>query len=105
MKIQQQVSRHYLGDLDTPVEQPLWTELVLDVPDVLQQGPVSVELGDDLQTVSRTDAQDPYDVGVVQAAQGHHVLHRRRSVNMKVSVPDFTVNFSIINIHQKISTF
>lgn len=50
---------------------------------------MSVELSDDLQTVSRTDAQDSHDVGVVQAAQGHHVLHRRRNVNMK-----------ILNLHQ-----
>lgn len=55
----------YLCDLDTPVEQPLWTELVLAVSDVLQQGAVSVELGDDLQVVTRTDTQDPHYVGVV----------------------------------------
>lgn len=85
MKIKQQLTWCYLCDLDTPVEQPLWTELVLAVPDVLQQGAVSVELGDDLKTISRTDTQDPHNVGVVQAAQGHHVLQRRRrSVNTKI---------------------
>ena len=66
----------YLCDLDTPVEQPLWAQFVLVVPDVLQQGAVTVELGDQLQAVSRTDPQDPDNVHVVQASQRYHVLPR-----------------------------
>lgn len=65
---------HYLCNLDAPVEQPLRAQLVLAVPDVLQQGALTAELADELQAVSRTDAQDPDDVHVVQASQRHHVL-------------------------------
>lgn len=64
----------YLCDLDTPVEQPLRAEFVLAVPDVLQQGAVTAELGDELQAVSGTDTQDPDNVHVVQASHCHHVL-------------------------------
>lgn len=55
----------YLCNLDTPVEQSLWTELIFAVSNVLQQGAVTVEQGDDLQAVSRTDPQDPDNVCVV----------------------------------------
>lgn len=65
---------HYLCNLDTPVEQSLRAQLVLAVLDVLQQGALTAELADELQAVSRTDAQDPDDVHVVQASQRHHVL-------------------------------
>lgn len=65
---------HYLCNLDTPIEQSLGAQLVLAVPDVLQQGALTAELADELQAVSRTDAQDPDDVHVVQASQCHHVL-------------------------------
>lgn len=65
---------NYLCNLDAPVEQPLRAQLVLAVPDVLQQGALTAELADELQAVSRTDAQDPDDVHVVQASQRHHVL-------------------------------
>lgn len=59
---------HYLCDLDTPVEQPLWAQFVLAVPDVLQQGAMTTELADELQAVPRTDAQNPDYVHVVQAS-------------------------------------
>lgn len=45
------------------------------LPQVLQQGAVRTELGHQLQGGARTDAQQPHDVGVVQAAYGQHVLH------------------------------
>lgn len=85
----------YLCDLDTPVEQPLWTELVLAVSDVFQQRAVRVELGDDLQVVSRTDAQDPHNVGVVQAAQSHHVLHRGRVIEHNA-----VANLLLFDLHE-----
>lgn len=64
----------YLCDLNTPVEQPLWAEFVLAVPDVLQQGALIAELGDDLQTVTKRDSQDPDDMHVVQTSNCRHVL-------------------------------
>lgn len=44
---------------------------------MFQDGAETVELGDDLQAVSRANPQDPDNVRVVQAPQGHHVLQRR----------------------------
>lgn len=67
----------YLCNLDAPVEQSLWVQLVPAVPHVLQQRALAAELADELQAVSRTDAQDADDVHVVQATQRHHVLRVR----------------------------
>ena len=64
----------HLCDLNTPVEQPLWAELVLVVFDVLQQGALAAELGDKLEAGTGTDTQDPDNVNVVQASHHHHVL-------------------------------
>lgn len=58
---------HYLCDLDTPVEQPLWTEFIFAVLNMLQQGAMATELGDELQAVSGTDPQDPDNICMVQA--------------------------------------
>ncbi len=66
----------YLCNLNTPVEQPLWAEFVLAVPDVLQQGTLTAELSDELQTVTGTDTQDPDNVHMVQTSNRQHVLQR-----------------------------
>lgn len=58
----------HLCDLDTPVEQPLWTELVFAVLNMFQQGAITAELGDELQAVSGTDPQDPDNICMVQAS-------------------------------------
>ncbi|TNN65647.1 hypothetical protein EYF80_024176 [Liparis tanakae] len=47
-------------------------------PDVLQQGALNAELGDDLQAGTRTDTQCPDHVNVVHASNGHHVLQIQR---------------------------
>lgn len=67
-QIQKRRVAHYLCDLDTPVEQPLRTQLVLAVPDMLQQGAMTAELADELQAVPGTDAQNSDNVHVVQAS-------------------------------------
>lgn len=64
----------YLCDLNTPVEQPLWAQFVLAVPDVLQQRALSAERRDELQAGPGTDPQSPDHVNVVNAPNGHHVL-------------------------------
>lgn len=46
------------------------------VPDVLQQGAAGAELGHQLQTGARADAQQSDDIGMIQAAHGEHVLHK-----------------------------
>lgn len=70
----------HFGDLHTPVEQPLGVQATLVVPDVFQQGAAGAELGHQLQTGARADAQQPDDVGMVQAAHGEHVLHRGNTI-------------------------
>lgn len=66
----------HFGDLHAPVEQPLGVQAALVVPDVFQQGATSAELGHQLQTGPWADAQQPDDIGMVQAAHGEHVLYR-----------------------------
>lgn len=66
----------HFGDLHAPVEQPLGVQAALVVPDVLQQGAAGAELGHQLQTGARADAQQSDDIGMVQAAHGEHVLHK-----------------------------
>lgn len=68
----------YLCDLNTPVEESLRLELALVLPDVLQQGALTAELGDELQAGTRTDTQDPDNIHVVQASHRHHVLHNNK---------------------------
>lgn len=52
----------------------MWAEFVLGVPDVLQQGALAAELGDELQAGPGADAQGPDYVDMVHASNGHHVL-------------------------------
>lgn len=65
----------YLCYLNTPVEQPLWAEVVPAVLHVLQQGALIAELGDQLQTGAGANTQDPDHIDVVQASHCCHVLH------------------------------
>ena len=64
----------HLGDLHTPVEQTLGLQVVLVLPEVLQQRAVCAQLGHQLKGGARADAQQPHDVGVVKTAYGQHVL-------------------------------
>lgn len=70
------ISGFYLCYLNTPVQQPLWAQLVLVVPDVLQHGALIAEWGDELEAVTWTKTQRPHDVDVVQAPHCDHVLWR-----------------------------
>lgn len=60
----------HLGDLDTPVEQQLWADVVLVLVHVVEQAAVGHELGDQLDGGTQADSQQTHQVGVFHA--GHY---------------------------------
>ena len=61
----------YLGDLNTPVEQPLGADVVPVGADVVQQAAAGHQLGDQLDRRRQADPQKTAHVGVVHAC--HHI--------------------------------
>ena len=61
----------YLGDLNTPVKQPLGADVVPAGADVVQQAAAGHELGDQLHRRGQADPQQAAHVGVVHA--GHYI--------------------------------
>lgn len=47
----------YLGDLDTPVEEELGADVVLVLPDVVEEAAVGHQLSDQLHRGGQTDSQ------------------------------------------------
>lgn len=68
----------HLGYLHTPVEEALGVQIVRVLPQVLQQGAVSAELGDQLQALSRTDSKQTHNIWVIQTSHKQHVLRTQR---------------------------
>lgn len=83
----------YLCYLDTPVEQPLWAQLVLVVPDMLQHGALTAEWGDELEAVTRTETQRPHNVDVVHASHRSHVLWKSFPLHIKTLISEFSITF------------
>lgn len=100
----------HFGHLDTPVEQELGADAVAVLTDVVEEGAQRQELGHQLQLGARADAQQPHDVGMVQAADGQHVLRGQRqpwlSPPIPVGVPQGAVSgprpplLSVPDLHQ-----
>lgn len=78
------VTPSYLGYLHAPVEQVLGADVVLVLPDVVQQAAVGHQLGDELHGGGEADAEQAAHVGVIDA--GHHVslLRGRRHVEREM---------------------
>lgn len=67
----------YLGDLDTPVEQQLRSDVVLVLVHVVEQAAVGHELGDQLDGGAQADAQQTHQVGVLHAGHDQSLLVER----------------------------
>lgn len=67
----------YLGDLDTPVEQQLRSDVVLVLVHVVEEAAVGHELGDQLDGGAQADAQQTHQVGVLHAGHDQGLLGER----------------------------
>lgn len=67
----------YLGDLDTPVEQQLRSDVVLVLVHVVEEASVGHELGDQLDGGAQADAQQTHQVGVLHAGHDQGLLGER----------------------------
>ena len=61
----------HLGDLDAPVEETLGADVLVVLPDVVQQAAVGHQLGDQLHRGGQADPQQTTHVRVVHT--GHHI--------------------------------
>lgn len=67
----------YLGNLDTPVEQQLRSDVVLVLVHVVEEAAVGHELGDQLDGGAQADAQQTHQVGVLHAGHDQGLLGER----------------------------
>ncbi len=67
----------YLGNLDTPVEQQLRSNVVLVLVHVVEEAAVGHELGDQLDGGAQADAQQTHQVGVLHAGHDQGLLGER----------------------------
>ncbi len=65
----------YLGDLDTPVEQQLRSDVVLVLMDIVEQAPVRHQLCDQLDGGTKADTQQADQVGVLHARHDQGLLN------------------------------
>lgn len=91
----------YLGNLDTPIEQQLGSDVVLVLVDIVEQAPMRHQLCDQLDGGTQADAQQASQVGVLHASHDQGLLNetdthsgtwQKRAVELDICSNMFSLN-------------